>query len=540
VSSAQVGGNVWAVERYCAMPQDSGRRLATVLFLDIVGSTAIASDLGDRRWRELLTRFRRTVRAELKRHGGREEDTAGDGFFATFAQPDSAIRGAGAIVAAVHDLGLEVRCGLHTGGVETIDGSLGGIAVHIAARVMSLANSTEVLVSSTVRDLVAGSKIEFEDFSAHELKGVPGTWQIFAVTEIDGKALARPLDAAEASARIASAPAALSRRRRHRIVAIGSAAVILVTVLGLILANVAGGGPPTTLVRIDPATGHIVTTLHDGAYSEHLWGVLQAAGGSLWQATQKELVRRDIRTGQIEGTIPLPDGLGLATGGAGSVFVAPKQSGTQTVVTRYDETSGRRLGQLRINQEIADLQFGNGALWALAKDGTLTKIDPLRFRVIATYDTKTSSPGVVVPLAGYVWICECEAGKVIQFDPRSERVIRTLPLAQHGFLFGVADTNGETHVWLLDPGASTLTPIDPKTGVEGRSIGVPAQISDAEIALGSIWVSSPAEIRRIDLSTSRSRPPIEMPADVSAGSIAVDPATGTIWVANCGCPKQQS
>ena len=101
-------------------------------------------------------------------------------------------------------------------------------------------------------------------------------------------------------------------------------------------------------------------------------------------------------------------------------------------------------------------------------------------------------------------------------------------------------TNGEAHVWLLDPSASTLTPIDPRTGAEGRSIGVPAQISDAEIARGAIWVSSPAEIRRIDLSTDQSGPPIEMPPDVSAGSIAVDPQSGVVWVANCGCPKQQS
>jgi streptogramin lyase len=155
---------------------------------------------------------------------------------------------------------------------------------------------------------------------------------------------------------------------------------------------------------------------------------------------------------------------------------------------------------------------------------------------MATYDTHTFAPGVVVPLAGYVWICDCEVGKVIQFDPRTETVVRILPLAQHGFLFGVDSVDGPT-VWLLDPGASTLTPIDPETGTTGRPIGVPAQISDATISRGSIWVSSPAEIRRIPLDSSQSDPPIEMPGDVSAGSIAVDPQTGDIWVANCGCPK---
>jgi streptogramin lyase len=191
---------------------------------------------------------------------------------------------------------------------------------------------------------------------------------------------------------------------------------------------------------------------------------------------------------------------------------------------------------LQVNGDVADLRYGNGAVWFLAADGTLIKIDPLRFKVIATYDTHTFAPGVVVPLAGYVWICDCEVGKVIQFDPRTETVVRILPLAQHGFLFGVDSVDGPT-VWLLDPGASTLTPIDPETGTTGRPIGVPAQISDATISRGSIWVSSPAEIRRIPLDSSQSDPPIEMPGDVSAGSIAVDPQTGDIWVANCGCPK---
>src|SRR5256885_5837860 len=114
------------------------RRLATVLFLDIVGSTALASELGDARWRELLTRFRRIVRDELKHHGGREQDTAGDGFFATFAEPARALSCAAAIVVAVQRLGIDVRAGVHTGECEGIDGKLGGIAVHIGSRVPTL------------------------------------------------------------------------------------------------------------------------------------------------------------------------------------------------------------------------------------------------------------------------------------------------------------------------------------------------------------------------------------------------------------------
>jgi class 3 adenylate cyclase len=150
------------------------RRLATVLFIDIVGSTALAGKLGDERWRELLTRFRKLVRTDPKRYGGREQDTAGDGFFARFDQPARALRAAAAIVADAQELGVDVRCGVHTGECEEIDGRLGEIAVHVGARVMSLAGAAEVFVTSAVAELAAGSGTEFEDRGSHELKGVGG------------------------------------------------------------------------------------------------------------------------------------------------------------------------------------------------------------------------------------------------------------------------------------------------------------------------------------------------------------------------------
>jgi class 3 adenylate cyclase len=156
------------------------RVLATVLFTDIVGSTQRAVELGDRRWRELLEAHEAAVRAELARYGGREVDTAGDGFLATFDGPARAIRAAGAIRDSVRGLGLEVRAGLHTGECELANGKVRGIAVHTGARVAALAVPGEVLVSSTVRDLVAGSGIAFEERGEHELKGVPGRWRLYA------------------------------------------------------------------------------------------------------------------------------------------------------------------------------------------------------------------------------------------------------------------------------------------------------------------------------------------------------------------------
>jgi len=157
------------------------RVLATVLFTDIVSATARAAELGDRTWRELLKQHHKAVRGQLGRFRGREMDTAGDGFFATFDGPARAITCACAIREAVHALGLELRSGLHSGECELLEDKVGGIAVHIGARVAARALPGEVLVSSTVKDLVAGSGIEFEDRGAHELKGIPGEWRLYAV-----------------------------------------------------------------------------------------------------------------------------------------------------------------------------------------------------------------------------------------------------------------------------------------------------------------------------------------------------------------------
>ncbi|MEP6911076.1 MAG: adenylate/guanylate cyclase domain-containing protein [Actinomycetota bacterium] len=173
------------IERFVAgeeVPEPSDSVLATIMFTDIVGSTERAVELGDRAWRDLLARHHSVVRRELARYRGVERDTAGDGFFATFEGPARAIRAGEAIVRTVNAVGLEPRIGIHVGECELHEDKVAGLAVNIGARVAAKAGANEICVSQTVRDLVAGTGIAFDDRGSHGLKGIPGAWQLFAVS----------------------------------------------------------------------------------------------------------------------------------------------------------------------------------------------------------------------------------------------------------------------------------------------------------------------------------------------------------------------
>jgi class 3 adenylate cyclase len=176
-----------AVIDFCGTAEASNRRaeraLATVLFTDIVGSTSRAAELGDRRWRETLEGHDRLTRDLVSRYGGKAIKSTGDGFLATFDGPARAVRCAAKLTERVDDLGIQLRAGVHAGEVEVIGADVGGMAVHIGARIGALGGPGEVLASSTVRDLVVGSGIEFSERGEEELKGVPGAWRIFAVAD---------------------------------------------------------------------------------------------------------------------------------------------------------------------------------------------------------------------------------------------------------------------------------------------------------------------------------------------------------------------
>ena len=233
----------------------AGGRLGAVLFTDIVGSTALAAEMGNRRWAGLIGRHHQLVRRELRRFGGREHDTAGDGFFATLDRPVDAIRCAVAITQAVRSLGIEIRAGVTFGELELESGKPSGLAVNSAARVMSVAGPGEVLVPASVRDIVSGAGITFEGHGTHQLKGIEDEARLFRVTAVDGEPVATPLAPEEAAARRAEIVPAPSRTGRW--VVLG--AVLIVTIAAATIVLLQGDeterSPRTFLVELDPTDG---------------------------------------------------------------------------------------------------------------------------------------------------------------------------------------------------------------------------------------------------------------------------------------------
>ena len=298
-----------------------------------------------------------------------------------------------------------------------------------------------------------------------------------------------------------------------------------------------GNGARVSVLALDANTGKVITERTDEAFTEHLWRILSVEDGSLWQATETSLVRRDPVTGAIQDTIPIPSWKAL-DGGFGYVWAANPFSPGLTEIDRISPLSGQTQS-MRVNGDMVDMRTGNGAVWLLTTDGKLLKIDPISRKVVDTYETGAVNPGFVVPIGGYIWICECESGHIAQFDPRTGQIVQRLNLPQHGFIFGVDSTSADgERVWLLDPDHNTLTPIDPQTGEAGAPIGVGgAQITDATIAGGAMWVSSQTEVTKIDLDTFRQHV-FPVPEGVSAGSVAPTPDGSLVWVANCGCPIQ--
>ncbi len=520
------------------------RRLATVLFIDIVGSTALATELGDGHWRVVLARFRQVVRRELKRCRGREQDTAGDSFYATFAEPAQALRAAARLSAAVQEIGLDVRAGLHTGECEEIDGKLTGIAVHIGARVMALAGAAEVLATRTTRDLVVGSGAGFEEAGTHELKGVDGEWLLYRLLSIEER-LPSPLEPEVAAQRLAEVFGAAGPRRRWPLVVAAAVVVAALAAAGVTFWAFGGSsdGAAASLLRIDPASGRVVSTVRDSQIACGCGANLWVVDGTLWErggGDGRTIAVRALASGAVRRTFRLPADAANFAIGAGAVWVArnavalsgPNAGARIAEVDRLDELSGRRVASIRLPGDLGDgsIAVGDGAVWVLEGDATLLRIDPAANKVTDRFASGAIETRILIPAASYVWICECVDHAVLRIDPRTHAT-KTFHFSQQPWHLVFLDARNKRTLWLLDGVHATITQVDPSTGRAGPPLGLGGNPAEAALARGSIWVAAGKVVDRVHLA-SGARTTLALPKGTHATGIAVDPSTDTVWVDN--------
>jgi YVTN family beta-propeller protein len=497
--------------------------LAAVLFTDIVDSTAVAGRVGDARWKEVIHRHHAIIRRELRRHGGRELDTAGDGFFASFTEPAAAIRCACAATESVRQLGIEIRTGVHFGECEQVGGKLGGVSVVVGARVMALGGPGEVLVTRTAQELVAGAGFGFQDRGLHSLKGVEGAWQVLAVTAVDGAPRPAPAEPEEAQQRLAEIRSARPYPRTPLLV---GGLILIIIGAGIVIAVRGGSGQPTALRRvptnsvgrIDPATDTIEQALTIGSKPTDV----AVGGGAAWIVSLEAgtLTRVDLGSKDVES---------LSTGGHPAA-IALDETGFVWVLNVVEATvveiDPRRMviekGPIELETGTKDLAAGLGAIWVTnANERTLTRIDLVtdaRDRV-ELHGIGTSD-GVAVGESA-VWVAGSSG--VAKVDPGNLKKIRTWPLRFPAGKIAI----GEGTAWATHRTSDQVTKIDVETG---PSTVIPVGDGPADVAVGggAVWVTN-----GLDGTVSRINPQTNHVVYIPVGSSPEGVAfgNGSVWVA---------
>jgi class 3 adenylate cyclase/DNA-binding beta-propeller fold protein YncE len=497
-----------------------GRMLATVLFTDIVGSTELSARLEDRHWRDLLARHQVLVRGQLKNFGGREIDTAGDGFFAIFDQPAEAIRCAAAIARATRELGIDVRAGLHTGECEVADNKVRGIAVHIGARVLSNAGAGEVIVSGTLRELVSGSGLTFEDRGTHSLKGVPGEWRLFVLREPE------PLPALSVIPAISTErkrewPAVLRARVPLVFVAVG---VLLIAVgIGSFLATRGPSFPtgPNTVAVIDPASGEVVNGIGVGAGP----GAIAVGEDAMWVANfdDKTVSRLNPETDEEAtrfGGIGTPTAVAV---GEDAVWVVDGLGDTISLI----DPGRNQVVEMEVGVGGNDVAVGFDAVWVA--DGTadaVLRVDPTTREVEATTELPSGhEPAAIAVGHGAVWVANGLGNTVSQIDPTTGDILTlNIPLCCPTDI--AVDRES---IWVTSTSGDTVSKIDPNT----RRVALSKAVGDGPLGIvatdDGVWVaiSRAGSVWRLDPETGEvtDRIPVDgAPQDVAAGD------DGRIWV----------
>jgi class 3 adenylate cyclase/streptogramin lyase len=510
--------------------------LATLLFTDIVGSSEIVAEVGDRRWKMLLARHNALVRRELRRYGGRELDTAGDGFFASFDNPGNAVRCAAAVVEAVQDLGIDVRIGLHLGQAEIMGRKLGGVAVHIAARVMALAGPAEVLMTGVVQEVLPGSDFTSEDRGSHVLKGVSREWRLFRVVAVE-KPLPGPLEPGVAAERRAVVQAPPLWRRSYLPTVAAVTVLVAGGVAGAVLlrsgSSISPRAPVDYVARVDPATRQVVARI---PVDEHPVDVA-LGDGSVWVLDRDGSVRRiDPVTNEATVIETMAEDPRAIAAGEGEVWLA---DGTKGIIHKIDPASNRVTASFRMGDVAQDVSVGEGAVWVATPD-YLVRIDASSGQISesegsfgpgAELETKVRFRTAVG--AGFVWRTWSEYPTVIRNEVTRDRFDRfdvgVLPR-------DIAVSGGD--VWLVACGTpGTVVRLDAQTGDVSAPIPAGGAVcpyfttgNPISIAAGGegVWVTDALNgtISRISETTNQ----VDAPIRVGDTPAAVAVGLGSVWV----------
>jgi YVTN family beta-propeller protein len=477
------------------------RYLTTVLFTDIVDSTRLASELGDRRWRGLLEQHHELVRRELRRFGGREIDTAGDGFFAAFDAPARGVACALTIAAAMPGLGIQVRAGMHTGEVEEAGGKLRGIAVHIGARVGAFAGPGEVLTSATVRDLVVGSGVDFEDRGTRELKGVPGAWHLYASSKGARFGEEFPIGADTVGRDVASVRRTVEQRARRRRMALVGGLLAAIALAAAVVFAVTR--PPPSLAGVSPNSAGVIDVGSGRILAEVAVGTrpngITFGEGAIWGAnsTDGTVSRIDAQARAVVQTIDVgADPSGVAAG-FGSVWVA--NSGDRTV-SRINARTNQVVQTIIVGNGPTGVGAGAGAVWVTnAIDGTLSRIDPANGKVRGVFHVGASPSAVAANDTG-VWVANSDAGTVSRIDPNSGNTLALIAVGNSPRALAFAGGA----VWVANGLDGTVSRIDMKSNRVTATIEVGQGPNSIAASSDRVWVacSTDGGIVRIDPSTN--------------------------------------
>ena len=513
----------------------SPRILAAVLFTDMVDSTSIAEEMGDRRWKTLTKRHHGIVRRELKRFGGREIDTAGDGFFATFREPAAAIACASAASEAVRELGVEIRAGVHFGECEQIGKNLSGITVVVGARIMALGGAGDVLVSGTVAELTRGAGYGMSDRGTHTLKGVGGEWKVFAIDAVDGAPRPGPLDPAEAAERRASIAHEEDRRRVGTPVLIGGLAVAVLAAVGLVFAfsrsSEATAPQPDTIARIgaDGQSFDSVVEMGAQAFPE----AITVGGGNVWvvNVSNRTLMQVDPEGSQVFGTASAPTGVAFADDRVWVTYgFSSDPSRGMDVLDPVDHVMGP--AQISLPNASAPIAAGDDVLWIGDPLGsTVMRYDPASGGTTTVALPDGSGVTSIGASDESVWVAAGRQPSVFRIDATdpSQPVER---FGTGGDLPTALSVAPDGTVWIVRRDADSVLSLSP-SGSTSVDVGLGDQC-DAPNAVAAtddaVWVSCATSENVIRLNPADGSIVSSLAVDGDPGPLAAD-GDGGVWVA---------